>query len=301
MFQLAHLSDIHLAPLPRPALHELLSKRAFGYLNWQRRRFHHQREVLDRLIEDMRAQGPDHVAITGDLVNIALPREFEAAKLWLDSIGGPERITVIPGNHDAYVPFLRAPGIWRWRDYMAPNEGGRPFAPEGGSIFPFVRRFGPVALVCLSSARATAPGLASGWLGSRQIRLAGKILDALREEGAFRVVLIHHPPLPGMTGWRRALHDAGAFRKLLVRHGAELVLHGHNHKATIARLETATGVASIVGAPSASLASSEPARRARYNIFTISKSEGAGWRIAMRSRVHNGGARLEDIHQDLLN
>ena len=38
MFVLAHLSDPHLAPLPRPRPLELLSKRGLGYLNWLRKR-----------------------------------------------------------------------------------------------------------------------------------------------------------------------------------------------------------------------------------------------------------------------
>ena len=43
-FTLAHLSDPHLAPLPRPRLSELIGKRITGYLNWQlRRRFIHDR------------------------------------------------------------------------------------------------------------------------------------------------------------------------------------------------------------------------------------------------------------------
>ena len=68
-FKLAHLSDPHLPPLPRARLAELAGKRALGYLNWTRnRRRYYRREVLDALVSDMQAQGPDHVAVTGDLV-----------------------------------------------------------------------------------------------------------------------------------------------------------------------------------------------------------------------------------------
>ncbi|NJM35163.1 MAG: metallophosphoesterase [Rhodomicrobium sp.] len=299
MFQLAHLSDIHLAPLPRPALHELFSKRAFGYLNWQRRRFKHRREVLDRLVEDMLAHRPDHIAMTGDLVNIALPREFLQARHWLDSVGSPESITVIPGNHDAYVPFFRNPAIRHWQPYMAANEGGERFSDAGGLSFPFVRLLGKIALICLSSARPTPPGLASGWLGPRQIRRTGAILDQLKQEGYFRAVLIHHPPLPGLTSWQRALHDAGSFRRMLVRHGAELVLHGHNHRAMLARLDTATGPVPIVGAPSASFVSDQPAKYARYNLISIAEAN-SGWRIGMRGRIFNGTGHPTEVHQDLL-
>ena len=71
-FTLAHLSDPHLPPLPAPRLIDLAGKRALGYLNWTRNRHKYQkRDVLDTLVSDMQAQGPDHIAVTGDLVNLA--------------------------------------------------------------------------------------------------------------------------------------------------------------------------------------------------------------------------------------
>src|SRR5580704_3333994 len=107
-FTLAHLSDPHLPPLPSPRLSELMGKRAFGYLNWTRNRHrYHRRDVLDVLVSDLQAQVPDHIAITGDLVNLALEAEFAPARAWLEDIGSPERVTVVPGNHDAYVRATR--------------------------------------------------------------------------------------------------------------------------------------------------------------------------------------------------
>src|SRR6266436_4465831 len=76
-FVLAHLSDPHLGPLPQPGVRELASKRLFGYINWRRsRRRLHRRDALDAVTRDLLGRQPDHVAITGDLVNIALPAEF---------------------------------------------------------------------------------------------------------------------------------------------------------------------------------------------------------------------------------
>ena len=103
-FTLAHLSDPHLPPLPAPRLADLAGKRALGYLNWTRNRHKFQRRnVLDVLISDLQTQTPDHIAVTGDLVNLALEAEFAPALTWLESVGAPDRVTVIPGNHDAYV------------------------------------------------------------------------------------------------------------------------------------------------------------------------------------------------------
>src|SRR5262245_13954426 len=101
---LAHLSDPHLAPMPRPHWSELVGKRATGYLNWRRRRhLIHRADLWARIVADLKAQYPDHIAVTGDLVNIALPGEYPAARAFLESLGSPQDVTLVPGNHDAYV------------------------------------------------------------------------------------------------------------------------------------------------------------------------------------------------------
>src|ERR1700723_1702754 len=141
-FTLAHLSDPHLAPLPAPRLRELANKRALGYLNWKRNRNKfHRRDVLDALVSDIQTQAPDHIAVTGDLVNLALEAEFAQAAAWLERVGEPDRVTVIPGNHDAYVRATRHRFADSWREYLGDDAqaGG-----VGPSSFPFVRRRGPI-------------------------------------------------------------------------------------------------------------------------------------------------------------
>ena len=105
MFRLAHFSDLHLGPLPDVTYRDLVSKRITGYVNWQRRRRKTmQEDVIDRVVEDMLEAGPDHIALTGDLVNLALDKEIDAARIWLEALGTPHDVSVVPGNHDAYVP-----------------------------------------------------------------------------------------------------------------------------------------------------------------------------------------------------
>ena len=188
-FTLAHLSDPHLPPLPVPRLADLAGKRAFGYLNWRRnRRKFHRRDVLDALVSDMQAQGPDHIAITGDLVNLALEAEFAPARAWLESVGAPDRVTVIPGNHDAYVRATRHRFGEACADYLGSDE-----ARDGGATFPLLRRRGPLALISVSSAVPTPPLMATGWLGRAQLDALERVLAGLSAEQAFRVLLIHHP------------------------------------------------------------------------------------------------------------
>ena len=95
MTTLAHISDVHLAPLPPVRFQDLLSKRITGFLNWKLKR----NKTLDgdglgHLIRHMQAQEPDLVTITGDLTNLALESEIQRAGEWLESVGPPERVCV---------------------------------------------------------------------------------------------------------------------------------------------------------------------------------------------------------------
>ena len=173
-FTLAHLSDPHLPPLPTARLGDLAGKRALGYLNWTRNRHKfHRRDVLDALLADLQAQAPDQIAVTGDLVNLALAAEFEPARAWLESVGSPERVAIVPGNHDAYVRITRHRFSETFDDYL------RGDAPDRGEPFPFLRRRGPLALIGVSSAVPTPPLMATGRLGRSQLDALDRILNDL--------------------------------------------------------------------------------------------------------------------------
>ena len=164
MFVLAHLSDVHLAPLPVPNPLELASKRGLGFLNWLRKRHRiHRREVLDAIVGDLKAQNSDHVAFTGDLVNLSLTSEFPRSRQWLEALGTPDRVTFVPGNHDTYVRAVLGKPEQYWGEYMR---------GDAGESFPFVRRRGPMAIVGLSTSLPTLPLAATGRLHSGQIDLA---------------------------------------------------------------------------------------------------------------------------------
>jgi 3',5'-cyclic AMP phosphodiesterase CpdA len=128
------------------------------------------------------------------------------------------------------------------------------------------------------------PFIAAGRLGSKQRALLTDALDHLGKKGLFRVVLIHHPPLPGQANWRRGLRDADKLREILRNCGAELVLHGHDHAHTVHELATASGAAFVIGVPSASEAVEGRVPAARYNEYCIGRSSD-GWRVEMIGRA----------------
>ena len=112
-FTIAHITDPHLSPAPMPGLADFRLKRVMGYINWKRGREQlNDMGMLARLVADLRAQRPDHVAVTGDLVNIGMPAEFRRAAAWMETLGNPHDVSFVPGNHDAYVraamPILKA-------------------------------------------------------------------------------------------------------------------------------------------------------------------------------------------------
>jgi 3',5'-cyclic AMP phosphodiesterase CpdA len=275
-YLLAHLSDPHLAPLPKPRLSELIGKRITGYINWQRRRrFVHNQITLAKIVADLKAQGANHIAVTGDLTNISLPEEFVRGRDWLHGLGTPAEVTVIPGNHDAYVRAAAGEPERRWQSFMCGDDGA--------SGFPFVRRRGPLALIALSTAVPTPVFMATGRLGEAQLAKLREALAALKRENAYRVVLIHHPPVSEAKRHKR-LTDAAAFLHVIGQQGAELVLHGHDHLHMLNWLTGPNGTrVPAIGVPSASGAWATSKNAAAFNLYVIDGTRGA-WRCEMISR-----------------
>lgn len=270
MFTLAHLSDPHLGPLPRPQFNHLMSKRIFGYINWRSNRWRvHRPEVTRELIENIHAAAPDHIVVTGDLVNIALPEEMEFARRWLDTLGDPQHVSVIPGNHDAYVPGALTQARRHWRDFMVGDDSA------DGVIFPYVRHRGPIAIVGVNSAKATAPFRATGHMSVRQLDALRRALATLAEEEKFRVVLIHHPPAPEVIFKSARLVEAEAFVNVIAEEGAELILHGHMHSGSLVYVDGKHGKVPVVGVPSASNPPGNTHPAAAFNLYRIGGTFGS--------------------------
>lgn len=276
MFTLAHLSDPHLAPLPAPRWTQLVGKRITGYLNWRRsRHLIHDPETLARIVADMRRHAPDHIAVSGDIANLALPEEFPRGRDWLESLGNPRDVSLVPGNHDIYVAEGAPLAARQWGAFMSDDDGT--------SAFPYVRRRGPMALVGVNSGVPTAPFLATGWLGTRQLAEFSAVLNALKAEPLFRVVMIHHPPVSTAARHKRLL-DADVFLRIVAAHGADLVIHGHDHRDMVNWLAGPNGTrVPAVGVASASAAPGRSKADASYNLYRIEGAAGA-WRCACETR-----------------
>lgn len=302
MFSIGHLSDLHTTPVRPESPRQLLNKRFLGWLSWRLNRRHIYRpDVLDALIADLDVTAPDQVVVTGDLTNVGLESEFIAARAWLDRIGHPERVFIIPGNHDAYVPIAREHSWDRWSEYLAGDSD-----PGDGELqFPTLRRRGPVALVGVCTARPSPPFMATGAVGTEQLERLEKLLTRLADSDACRVVLIHHPIVAGATSNRRSLVDGSELRDVLRRTGADLVLHGHNHRTQLAQVDGPDGPIPVVGVRSSSYMGEKEYKRARYHIYDFEAAEGADsglrYRIRLRTRAYDpANARFVEESEQLL-
>jgi 3',5'-cyclic AMP phosphodiesterase CpdA len=290
MFTLAHISDLHLAAQPR--LSQLIGKRGLGFINWQRKRKNiHRPEVLDAITRDLKTHSVDHIAVTGDLVNLSLPDEYARARQWLETIGRPFDVTVVPGNHDVYIHGVEQAPAEFWGDYMRGDDGL--------NRFPFIRRRGGVALIAPSTGLPTAPFLATGSLGNRQLSRFADALDQTR--GLFRVVLIHHPPVSPLRRFLRRLTDSAGLRRVLAAKGAELLLHGHDHRRSLSLLDGPRGQKiPAVGVASASASVPHGGEdAAAYHLFNIDGATG-NWRCEMIVRQRDADGVVRDGERSML-
>lgn len=256
-FQFAHISDLHLPPLPAVTAQDVLNKRLLGWMSWHRKRKKRHRPAvaaaLERLLGDRRV---DHICITGDVTNLGLAQEFQAADRWLAGFSSPDTLTFVPGNHDAYTTAA-VDAMWlhfgRW-------------LPDG---FPSVTRRDGVLFIGVSSAVPTPPFAATGRVGAGQLQRLASILDDTRREDAFRILLIHHPPAAGIVGRRKALTDAGALQSVLRDRSVDLLLHGHGHHAAQYQLACAGSPVPVFGAGSATLSHEALRRTGHLHLFQL--------------------------------
>lgn len=277
MVTLAHISDVHLAPLPDVKPRDLLNKRITGYLNWRlKRRRSLDGEGLVGLVSHLRAQSPAITAVTGDLVNLALDAEYEGTLGFLRSLGPEDRVCVSPGNHDAYVAGALDKARRIWGGYITGDT-------LDDAPFPYVRRIGDLAVIACSSAVATGPWMALGHFDKAQADRLARMLDALGQAGLFRVVMIHHPPNREAFSPRIGLWGADRLRKVVAAHGAELILHGHTHRSSIHAIPGPDADVPVIGVAAASAAQSTHGHEdpARYNLFRIERLA-SGWSCTMR-------------------
>ncbi len=290
-FLLAHISDLHLARLDGIRLRQLMNKRILGYTRWKF--FRHSRQdpsIADILIDDLHNMKPDHTVITGDLTHLGLPCEFKYSANWLHKLGSGSEISLVPGNHDTYVPEPWSRTFKYWLEFMLPSFKQGPQARAEHcleDIFPSVTIRGSIALIGLTTAVPCAPHLATGRLGRIQLEKLEAILKKLQGQRLFRVIFLHHPPIPGVVRQRKCLTDAESLLEIIEHYGTNLILHGHAHREVKTSIKTSQGTAAVFGAPSVTSLDGRADRRAAWYLHEITAPEegGMNFRIYTRKRI----------------
>src|SRR5262245_53455140 len=281
--RIAHCSDLHLLSHDGATWISLANKRWIGAMNLlSNRSRHYHVAAFDDMVADLNAQGFDHVLCTGDITNLALPQEFDFARDKFDRIAlGPSGVTVLPGNHDAYVaegiplfheafaPYSESDAGWDWSEEAAAAEGERRSADDD-LHWPIVRIRGELALIGVSTSRATPWFTAYGRVGEGQLARLRRVLLDERLRGKVRLVAIHHPPAGKRAASKiRGLRDHAAFAAVIAEAGADLIVHGHEHRDMVESLPGPAGPVPVRGVASGTYAHNKPDRVARYRVFEL--------------------------------
>jgi 3',5'-cyclic AMP phosphodiesterase CpdA len=274
--RIAHLSDLHMLCMEGARPHRFLNKRITGYQNLRfRRSAVHKPFAVRAAAREIRRLAVDHVVITGDVSNLALEGEFDLVRTLLeqDLALPPDRVSIVPGNHDAYTRGAHRSARFQ-RAFEPFVQSDLPALTALGP-FPFVRLRGPVAIIGMSTALPRLPLVASGALGQVQLKALDRVLAHPEVRDRTPVVLQHHPwhnPVSPSKRLLQGLDDADAEWTLLRRLSRGLLLHGHLHRRILRALPTDRGQLHAVGATSASLLDDSDEKMAGFNLYEISDS-----------------------------
>ncbi|WP_437535495.1 metallophosphoesterase [Sorangium sp. So ce726] len=223
MTTIAHLTDFHLLEADhdrrRGAERWRLRYLSFGRpIDAAQRR----RRTLAALIEAWRS-GADHLVLTGDLTEDGTPAQFEVlAAVLAESGWDPARVTLVPGNHDAYTE-----GAWE----RALEGCLRPFAATSGQGTAVALPGAVVAAV--STAMMQPVTRSAGAIAARELSWIASLAAQTRRSGDALVLAQHHPPIRhpiGAMQWLDGLINSAELMALLHEHDHLHVIHGHTHR-----------------------------------------------------------------------
>ncbi|MGH8576669.1 MAG: metallophosphoesterase [Gammaproteobacteria bacterium] len=211
-----------------------------------------------RLLNDEHGLAPDLLIASGDLAEWGKKKEFDDVLAFLtdltDVLGLPrERVVIVPGNHDinrdscaAYFMTCKAddeePVAPYWPKWEHFHRMFRAFYGDAASI-----QFTPdepwswyeyddlklvVAGLNSTMAESHRDEDHHGYLGEKQLRWFADKLRAYKDEGWFRLGVMHHNQQRGVPSDDESLHDADDLRRHLGG-SLNLLLHGHTHEGKV--------------------------------------------------------------------
>jgi predicted MPP superfamily phosphohydrolase len=271
-----------------------------------------QRLVLQALLKDLVEQcqhrhRADIVFVTGDIAFSGKPEQYVQARAWLDQVGGsvglgPERVHVVPGNHDVDRSLDREPDVARLlralRDSqesldtaLANQTDRKKLAARMAAYLEFAAGLAPACqekpqrpleerlfwqhreardhlylrIIGLNTALLAAGDDDQGRLALGREQLARTLTEPAIEPGELVIALSHHPL---QAGW---LADESVVTPWLRNH-VHVHLSGHVHDAASEDARSGTGGRVIRVAAGAAHGEAQPAGgspRHGYNISSV--------------------------------
>jgi len=225
MQRIAHLSDVHI--LERRGANDGSYSLSTRMVSVHRRLDEGARAAkMKRALDSAKRAHADHIVISGDLTELGTPKQFERfAEVLHDSALAADRITLVPGNHDAYDT---SDG---WKKAMAGplRAYARSSASESGRV---VER-GAFAILPIDASRHQSIARSGGELTENAAQALQKCIEdpALRTKTT--IVVLHHPPFGNANNpWHfiDGLHGYAHLLNLLVENPHVHLLHGHQHR-----------------------------------------------------------------------
>ncbi len=267
--KVAHFSDLHLLSLDGARVLDFANKRWIGGLNLLTNRSrHYHAAIFEQMVDDINQQDIDHIICTGDITNLAFLQEFEFAQSLFSKFRlAAKDITVVPGNHDCYIAEGSQHFDRIFGDYITTDPD---FSWEDDDKWPIVKVRGNTVIIGLSTSRTTPWFTAYGVLGTKQCQRLESVLARPQMQNRSRIIALHHPPAgPPSQSKIRGLHDRKLLSDTIKKFGADLVIHGHEHRNLLAFLPGPNGQVPVRGIQSGTYEAGKPRRTARYRIFDI--------------------------------
>jgi 3',5'-cyclic-AMP phosphodiesterase len=259
--RIAHLSDIHLLDETRTdrlrarsydlSTHFVSIGRPLDPVE--------RRQKLRNGLQAAKRAGANHFVISGDLTEMGTKAQYDVlAETLHENDVEPWKITLVPGNHDAYD----SPTAWR----DALDGALRPWAPTSARNPGAVVDIGNVCILPVDVACHQPVTRSAGHIDDAAVdALERRVIDpAFRDKPI--LIVQHHPPfarsnmmqwIDGLRGWGRLMH-------LIERFPAVHCLHGHLHYV-VSRI-VGLGCERILGAPAIV---DDPVDRPRVRLYDV--------------------------------
>ncbi len=167
---------------------------------------------------------PDLVVVSGDFTQRARTEQFKEACAFLTRLKDKgHEVLGVPGNHD--VPLYDV-----LRRFLSPLARYRRYIDD--TLCPFIELSG-VAVLGINTARSLT--FKDGHINQEQIEHIRKCFASVAPEKP-RVLVMHHPlfrlPVGEGPALAKAMNDSERALNVIAELGVDLLLAGHNHRAS---------------------------------------------------------------------